>query len=142
MPTRGLRNNNPGNIDKTGEVWEGQELPRSDERFCTFSSMAYGCRALIRTLMTYHAKHGLSTVREIINRWAPPVENNTDAYVAHVCQRLGVAPEHPLDFDGNPQIYLHLARAIAYHENGSAADRISLDTWKEGANLAGLQVEV
>ena len=38
MPTRGLRNNNPGNIDKTGEVWEGQELPGSDERFCTFSS--------------------------------------------------------------------------------------------------------
>ena len=39
MPTRGLRNNNPGNIDKTGEVWEGQELPGSDERFCTFSSI-------------------------------------------------------------------------------------------------------
>ena len=140
MPTRGLRNNNPGNIDKTGEVWEGQELPGSDGRFCTFSSMAYGCRALIRTLMTYHIKHGLSTVQEIINRWAPPVENNTDAYVDHVCRRLGVAPDHPLDF-GNPQVYLHLARAIAYHENGTAADSISLGTWMEGAELAGLKVE-
>lgn len=142
MPTRGLRNNNPGNIDKTGEVWEGQELPGSDERFCTFSSMAYGCRALIRTLMTYHTKYGLSTVREIINRWAPPVENNTDAYIKHVCDRLGVEPDHPLDFDSNPQVYLHLARAITYHENGSAADNISLETWKEGAELAGLKVSV
>lgn len=140
MPTRGLRNNNPGNIDKTVEVWEGQELPGSDDRFCTFSSMAYGCRALIRTLMTYRMKHGLSTVREIINRWAPPVENNTDVYVDHVCRRLGVAPDHPLDF-GNPQVYLHLARAIAYHENGVAADSISLGTWMEGAELAGLKVE-
>lgn len=139
MPTRGLRNNNPGNIDKTVEVWEGQELPGSDDRFCTFSSMAYGCRALIRTLMTYHSKHGLSSVRQIINRWAPPVENNTDAYVDHVCRRLGVAPDHPLDFD-NPQVYLHLARAIAYHENGAAADSISLGTWMEGAELAGLKV--
>ena len=77
MPTRGLRNNNPGNIDKGRDEWEGQELPGDDPRFCTFTSMAYGCRALIRTLMTYRMKHGLSTVREIINRWAPPVENNT-----------------------------------------------------------------
>ena len=90
--------------------------------------------------MTYRMKHGLSTVREIINRWAPPVENNTDAYVDHVCRRLGVAPDHPLDF-GNPQVYLHLARAIAYHENGTAADSISLGTWMEGAELAGLKVE-
>lgn len=139
MPTRGLRNNNPGNIDKGRDEWEGQELPGDDPRFCTFTSMAYGCRALIRTLMTYHTKHGLSTVREIINRWAPPVENNTDAYVDHVCRRLGVAPDHPLDF-GNPQVYLHLARAIAYHENGAAADSISLGTWMEGAELAGLKV--
>lgn len=128
MPTRGLRNNNPGNIDKTGEVWEGQELPGGDERFCTFSSMAYGCRALIRTLMTYHTKHGLVTVREIINRWAPPIENDTNAYVNHVCDRLGVEPGQSLDFEGNPQVYVHLARAISYHENGSAADRIGRET--------------
>ena len=67
-------------------------------------------------------------------------KNNTDAYVDHVCRRLGVAPDHPLDF-GNPQVYLHLARAIAYHENGVAADSISLGTWMEGAELAGLKVE-
>ena len=142
MPTRGLRNNNPGNIDKGREEWEGQELPGDDPRFCTFTSMAYGCRALIRTLMTYHMKHDLSTVHEIISRWAPPVENNTDAYIKHVCERLGVDPDTALDFDGRPQIYLLLARAIAYHENGSAADRISLETWQEGAELAGLKVSV
>ena len=77
-----------------------------------------------------------------ISRWAPPVENNTDAYIKDVAQRLGVDPDHVLDFWGNPQIYLHLARAIAHHENGSAADTISLDTWQEGAKLAGLTVEV
>ena len=87
-----------------------------------------------------HAKFDPQALPRML--WAPPVENNTDAYVAHVCQRLGVAPDHPLDFDGNPQVYLHLARAIAYHENGSAADNISLETWKEGAELAGLKVSV
>lgn len=140
MPTRGLRNNNPGNIDKGRDSWDGLDPSGSDPRFCTFTSMAYGCRALIRTLMTYHTKYGLVTVEEIINRWAPPVENNTKAYVNHVCQRLGVEPDHPLGFDGNPQVYLHLARAIAYHENGAAADSIGLDTWFEGARLAGLDV--
>ena len=70
------------------------------------------------------------------------MENNTDAYIKHVCNRLGVKPDHPLGFDGNPQVYLHLARAIAYHENGAATDNISLATWKEGAELAGLKVSV
>lgn len=142
MPTRGLRNNNPGNLDRTRDVWEGQELPGDDERFCTFTTMAFGCRALIKTLMTYVEKHRLETVRKIISRWAPPVENDTESYIRDVSQRLGVDPDHELDFWGNPQIYLHLARAIAHHENGSAADTISLATWKEGAELAGLKVEV
>ena len=99
-------------------------------------------RAAFKLLHNYQKNNGCRILSDFINRWAPPIENDTNAYVNHVCQRLGVNPKHPLDFDSNPQIYLHLARAIAYHENGSAADRISLDIWKEGANLAGLQVEV
>lgn len=133
---RGLRNNNPGNIDK-GEPWQGLSQDQPDRRFCTFSSLAYGCRALIKLLQTYHNKRGLNTVQEIINRWAPSFENDTSAYVTAVAKDLGVEPNTPLDF--TKETYINLGKAIARHENGKIADSyISEETWLYAARLAGL----
>lgn len=134
--TRGLRNNNPGNLDK-GQAWKGLDPDGNDERFCTFKNMEYGCRALLKTLITYHKVHGLNTVTEIINRWAPPVENNTVSYINSVSNALTVLPDDKLDFTRNT--YIKLGKAIAHHENGSIADTyISDNTWEEAANLADL----
>lgn len=55
------------------------------------------------TLITYHdkrrAKDGSSidTIREVIERWAPPHENNTLAYVNEVSKAVGVAPDMIID---------------------------------------------
>ncbi|MDE9591255.1 structural protein, partial [Xenorhabdus bovienii] len=55
--TRGLRNNNPGNIDHNpANKWQGQ-LPHDlsiEKRFCRFESPEYGIRALIKLLINYH----------------------------------------------------------------------------------------
>src|SRR4051812_38910947 len=88
--TRGIINANPGNIDrgKPPTAWLGLATPaemtpeqKAEKRFAVFRSPEYGIRALAKLLQTYQSKHGLRTVRGIINRWAPPVENNTGAYV-------------------------------------------------------------
>lgn len=112
---RGIRNHNPGNIRKTGISWQGKVVPGKDDDFETFSHPVYGIRALARTLRNYQKLYGLNTVRQIINRWAPPIENNTDAYVQHVAQALKVKPDQPINVvEKLPQ----LIPVIIQHENG------------------------
>ncbi len=139
MTARGIRLNNPGNIEAgNSAVWQGEVWPSSDDRFCEFESMAYGCRALIRTLMTYHKTHHLDTVRQIINRWAPPSENNTSAYMKHVASAIGRDVDETIPFDTDPTYFLAIAKVIARHENGLDAMSINSDVWEEAAKLAGL----
>jgi hypothetical protein len=112
---RGLRNNNPGNISKTSQSWDG-EIKGSDNRFKTFSSPEAGIKAIGTNLLSYSRK-GFDTVEEIINRWAPSSENNTQAYINSVATRLGVKPDAKLDVK-NPAVLAGLTHAIIEHENG------------------------
>ena len=117
--SRGIRNNNPGNI-RRGDNWEGLvvESKRTDESFCQFTAPEYGIRAMIIILRNYQKKHGLSTLRNIITRWAPPAENNTDAYVNSVAQQTGTDADTPIDVTDS-RIMIRLLEAIITHENGS-----------------------
>ena len=111
---RGLRNNNPGNIVRSGVTWQGMSSDQSaDSRFIVFNSPEYGIRAMARVLKNYLAQ-GYNTVGEIINRWAPPIENDTSAYVQAVANKLGIGPNDPVDASHLPD----LIEAIIKHENG------------------------
>lgn len=120
---RGVRNNNPGNIDyNPRNAWQGQlgvEVGVAKPRFARFDSPENGIRALGKLLQTYYNKHGLRTVAAIINRWAPEVENDTDAYIRTVAQRCGVAPSEPIKDIRNQQILGGLVLAIIKHENAN-----------------------
>ena len=95
MTDRGFRNNNPGNIDRGTIKWQGMAADQSsDPRFVVFTDPKWGIRAIARLMLTYSNQYGLHTVRGLIGRWAPPSENNTDAYVSSVCQWTGL---HPTD---------------------------------------------
>lgn len=117
---RGIRNNNPGNIDFNPlNKWKGlnpksQEL---DRRFCVFISPEYGIRALMILLRNYEKKHGLNTVRQIINRWAPTHENNTSAYMNHVADMMNADIDACLNLKDRDTL-IKLAKAIVTHENG------------------------
>lgn len=119
---RGIRNNNPGNLDK-GAPWQGLIDNPAEPRFCTFKDPVWGIRALAVTLITYHdkrrAKDGSSidTIREVIERWAPPHENNTLAYVNEVSKAVGVAPDMIIDLH-DYETLRPLVEAIIRHENG------------------------
>lgn len=114
---RGIRNHNPGNIRRSRDPWQGLAAQQTDPEFLQFESAKWGIRALARTLITYQDRHGLTTVARIIGRWAPPSENETDAYVRAVTHRMGVNP--------NARTTVHeyttlrpLVEAIIQHENG------------------------
>lgn len=128
---RGIRNNNPGNIEK-GIGFQG-EVDGADGRFATFSSPEAGIRALARNLLTYQDKHGLDTVTAILNRWAPSSENDTASYARAVAGEMGVSATAQLNLR-DPDTLQRLTAAIIRHENGMQP--YGADALTEGVNGA------
>lgn len=114
---RGIRNNNPGNIRRTSGIhYVGLSVTQEDPDFFQFVSMTYGIRALMLCLMAYQKEHGCKTIREFITRWAPPNENNTEAYVTQVAKYCRVLPDAPYVLTAVNQMLL--TDAISHQENG------------------------
>jgi hypothetical protein len=90
----------------------------AETEFCVFISPIYGIRALAKLLKnSYYDRHNLYTVRAIIDRFAPPVENLTNSYISHVSDCLQVGADERIDL--NDTLTLHsLVDAIIMHENG------------------------
>ena len=118
---RGLRNNNPLNIRRSGDKWQGLKVLQEDKAFFQFSEMKWGWRAAFRLLChTYYGKYKLRTIRDIITRWAPPKENNTEAYIRRVTDRIGIGPDKELgDPQTHPTQWMMIGIAMAIVENGT-----------------------
>lgn len=89
---RGIRNNNPGNIEYIADparAWRGQ-IGR-DGRFAIFDTPENGVRAIGGELRASIRK--MQTLYQAIAEWAPPHENDTDAYAAAFAKAIG-APVH------------------------------------------------
>lgn len=115
--SRGLRNNNPGNIRRSADKWKGLREKQTDEAFFQFESSLWGIRAMARLLQNYQRLHGINSVFGIIDRWAPSNENDTMSYVKSVAQRMGVTELQYLDLQ-NVNTLRDLVKAVIHHENG------------------------
>jgi hypothetical protein len=124
---RGIRNNNPLNIRISSDNWNGSV--GDDGSFIQFESPLFGIRAAARILKNYRDKYGLNTVAGIVNRWAPPSENNTQSYINSVSGKVGVDANQAL----NDSDYKKLIAAMIYHENGSQP--YSIDEIKSGFDM-------
>lgn len=140
---RGVRNNNPGNLEwNPRNKWQGliPVAQRTDPRFCEFTTPAFGIRAIAVLLINYQDFHGITTVQGAINRWAPPVENDTGAYVRAVQKAVGGDPVDMYDYDD----MFALVSAIIRHENGRGP-LPNTNTWyrddviDEGLRMAGVR---
>lgn len=117
---RGVRNNNPGNIEK-GIRWKGLAAVQADPRFLTFVHPKWGFRAIARILLG-DWREGQNTVRSLIEEWSPPVDvfagkakpQNTEAYVSAVAKHLRVSPDQSINVPDKLPLLLD---AIARHEN-------------------------
>ena len=117
---RGVRNLNPGNIRITKSAWQGKVPAKknTDGAFEQFESMEYGLRALMKLIVNYMRKYRFATIRQIINRWAPPNENDTGAYVNSVAKRVGLSADEKLVPD--QATVSKICEAICFHENGGS----------------------
>ena len=92
MLPRGIRNNNPLNIRRSKDQWKGLA----------------------------DAQYRLYTIRTIIRRWAPPGENNTEAYIANVSRLTGIDPDEPIGIPlEKPSRWMMVGIAMAIQENGT-----------------------
>ena len=118
---RGLRNNNPGDIE-TGDTWQG--MIGSDPPFVIFQDVSWGIRAMATDLLNKINK-GENTITDIITIYAPPSENDTAAYIAAVSADMGVDSGAVLPMD-QPTFH-SLIRAIMNHELGDSYSAMITD---------------
>ncbi len=126
---RGERNNNPGNI-RHGSKWQGLSIEQTDKDFCQFISPEYGIRAIYKLLQTYQKKYGLNTIKTIINRYAPPNENNTVGYISRASKEISIEADNPINTQLK-NVAIPLAVAIVNIELGYQpySEKVFEDAW-------------
>lgn len=115
--SRGMRNNNPGNIRLSATRFKGEVVPSQDDAFKQFSAPEYGYRAMFVLLDTYQRRYRLMTIREMISRYAPPAENFTDGYVRFVERRSGIGADERIDSRSSRDM-VPVVAAMVEIENG------------------------
>ena len=134
--SRPVRNRNPLDLRTLPppEKWAGQsgEDDAPGGPFAVFLTVPEGWRAACVNLLTYQDKHGLRTVRGLIDRWAPDKENDTSAYQLSVSEQTGFGLDQEIDLHDGPTM-LKLVTAMAHVEDSSAV-------WNQDQKLAGLRL--
>jgi len=87
-------NNNPGNIRYNPDF---QGCIGNDGGFCKFATIQHGYKAILTLLKTYYNTYKLNTIRKIISRYAPPVENDTEKYIKILTAESGFGADAPLE---------------------------------------------
>ncbi len=119
--SRGERNCNPLNLVR-GIQWKGLRKEQTDSRFCQFVSMKYGWRAALITLRSYITglngkRRPHDTIEKIITRWAPPSENDTEAYIKCVSAAVGI--DRRMKVKWQDRVFVcAIVKAMAYQECG------------------------
>ena len=113
---RGIRNNNPGNLNYVGQAGAHKE-PGPNGRFAVFPTPEAGLKALRNQLCLLMGRDRLRTVNAIIAKWAPPNENNTSAYAQFVARKNGMAASADLG-PATPTLIGKMMAAIIEYENG------------------------
>lgn len=123
--SRGIRNNNPGNLNFAGQ--KGATLESGpNARFASFPTMLEGIAALDRQVMLY-LKRGKNTIDQIIDIYAPSSDgNNTSSYKSYLSQYTGLGVKEKID-GSNFELMRKLIQGIINHENGAAARAVSGD---------------
>lgn len=130
--SRGLRNNNPGNIAPGGLIpWQGQI--GDDGVDVTFDTVENGIRAMAIILCNYQIIHGLYTLNDIFARWAPASDgNNPTEYANYVAGQLGISPTD--SFTITADNIVPLMQAICNMELGSYSQYVTNQMLTDGAN--------
>lgn len=128
--TRAERNHNPGNIRRCGVRYRGERRPSCDPAFKEFESDEWGYRAMFVLFESYRRRYSIDTLRAIVTRWAPPLENDTEEYVRFVAERADVDADATLP---PRDVRLRaIAEAMSRFERGHEPSPAQLDALDRG----------
>lgn len=116
--SRGIRNNNPGNLQKTDVQWQGK-VDSTDPRYEAFATPEAGIRALALNAQHLQA-NGAQSVTDLIGKWSPVKENGpevTQAYIDNVSKSMGVSPTDNINLQDPAQLQA-FTQAVINQENG------------------------
>ncbi|EPT5086694.1 hypothetical protein ACVUCS_003639 [Salmonella enterica subsp. enterica] len=123
LPARGIRNNNPGNLNFVGQAGASLE-DGPNGRFAVFPTMISGIAALDKQLSLY-MKRGKDTIDSIVKTYAPGSDhNNVAAYERYLSDVMHIGINQKIDPTSGSQM-LSLIRGIIGMENGQQGNLIS-----------------
>ena len=127
MPSRGERNNNPGNLKAS--PWT-QSLPgyvgADSGGFAIFDSAANGIDAQVKLLHNYYNK-GLTTIKSIVGKYSP--DGNETNYANYLSSQLGVNPSDTIGSGAIDSLAAAMRSFETGNKNGSTGtDAGSTDT--------------
>ena len=93
---RNWRNNNPGNLE-FGDFAKSMGAVGTDGRFAVFPDMQSGMKAKEELLFGARSKYVNLSIADAIARYAPPIENNTDAYIKAITAATATTPNTTLN---------------------------------------------
>ena len=111
--TRGIRNNNPGNIIYGPFARKMGATGQDAAGFAIFPDAASGLRAISANLQAYGNK-GVNTPSAIAHRWST---TDQDAYTQRLASMFGGNPNQPLNMK-DPSVLDALRNGIILQENG------------------------
>lgn len=116
----GLLNNNPGNIEFRNQEGASQWSTSNGKvsRFAKFATQEEGLYQIGRQLQLYDSR-GVSTIKDMINKYAPSSENDTAGYIQGVVEQSGYAANKPVDMT-DLKLVSALIRAIVRAEVGTS----------------------
>ncbi len=118
----------------------------TDKEFCQFLTMAFGYRAAVKVMKSYYRlflQCGMKwNIPNILNRWAPKSENNTDGYIRRVTELMGREPGEwsladPNTAPGRMQLAMMMA-AMTCVESGCPPSAVPVGSLNTGFVFAGL----
>lgn len=114
---RGIRNNNPGNLNYAGQAGATIE-GGPNGRFAVFGSMADGIAALYRQIQIYFSR-GTNTIESIVKKYAPAGDgNDVFSYINSLVKSTGKGANEILS-SSDMSVIFKLLKGIIGHENGS-----------------------
>ena len=112
-----IAKNNIFNIRANGSSWIGMKGTRKG--FVEFDTREHGIRAWLVLMRTYRRRYGCRTIRQIVTRFAPPTENQTERYIQYCCQVVVLGDTADI---GQDIMYAMLSVAMARMETGTRLD--------------------
>jgi hypothetical protein len=118
---RGIRNNNPLNLSYLpGQIGVLGREQGNNQQFGVYQDMESGVAASMRQLLRYQENNGLTTVRQLVQKWTSEPGVDHTAYINDVARAIGVGADQPIDLRQQRVAEAYI-QAAARHESGAVS---------------------